>query len=69
MLEIFMIFAMFGGVVSILLSRSKKNYDKLVEGNGIEVAEKTTKKLKKHGYGILLLSILYFIYIYFRYRL
>jgi hypothetical protein len=69
MLEIFMIFAMFGGVVSILLSKSKKNYEKLAEDNGLEFAEKTTRRLKKHGYGLLLLSILYFIYIYFRYRL
>jgi hypothetical protein len=68
MLEIFMIFLMFGGIVSVLLSKSKKNFDKLAEGNGIKFAEKTTKRLKIHGYGLLLLSISYFIYIYFRYK-
>ena len=68
MIEIFMFLLMLGGIVSITLSVSKKNFRRLVEGNDITFAQQTTKKLKKLGCISLALSVSYFVFIYLRYR-
>jgi len=39
--------------MALLFSRSKKNYEKLVENHGEEFAKKVNKTLKICGYGLL----------------
>jgi len=52
-------FAVFG-VVSIFLSKSKANYEKLVKNNGEDFANKIVKYLHIGGYILLIVSILLF---------
>ena len=51
----FIIFATF----SLSLSKSKKNYQKLVENNGEDFAKKVNKFLKIGGYLLLMCSALW----------
>ena len=53
------------GIISILSSKSRKRYQKLVEENDKEFADKNVRTLRKCGYGLLILSSLYFLFIFF----
>ena len=52
---LFLIFAAF----FLCLSKSKKNYQKLVKNNGEEFANKVNKYLKLGGYLLLLCSVIW----------
>ena len=51
----FIIFAIF----SLILSKSKKNYQKLVENNGEEFANRINKVLKFGGYLLFICSVVW----------
>ncbi len=64
---IFPIMFIIFGIFSLSLSKSKKNYQKLVEDNGENFANKINKILKICGYLLLIISVLsiginYFVY-------
>ena len=52
------LFAVFS-IFFILLSKSKKNYQKLAENNGEEFANKVNRGLRIGGYSLLICSLLY----------
>ena len=49
------------GTFSLFLSKSKKNYQKLVESNGEKFAGQVNKGLKVCGYLLLICSIVWFL--------
>jgi len=55
--SLFAVFAIF----FLILSKSKNNYQKLVQNNGEEFANKVNKGLKIGGYLLLVCSLLYFV--------
>ena len=52
---------MFFGILSFLLSKSKSNYQKLVENGGEEFAMKTSKKLQLGGLLLFIIAALWLI--------
>ena len=54
----FIMFAIF----FLVLSKSKKNYQKLVENNGEKFANQVNKTLKTGGYLLLVCSLLWLIF-------
>lgn len=58
---IFPSFFAFFAIFFLILSKSKKNYQKLVENNGQEFANKVKRGLKNGGYFLLVCSFLYFV--------
>jgi isoprenylcysteine carboxyl methyltransferase (ICMT) family protein YpbQ len=58
---IFILFAIF----ALVLSKSKTNYQKLVENNGEDFANKVNKYLKVGGYLLFICSILWICFNFF----
>jgi len=54
-------FTMFA-IFFLVLSKSKKNYQKLVENNGEKFANQVNKTLKTGGYLLLVCSLLWLIF-------
>ncbi len=50
----------FFAIFFLILSKSKKNYQKLVENNGEKFANKVNRGLRIGGYLLLVCSLLYF---------
>lgn len=58
MLDIFFSISFFiFGIFCLFLSKSKKNYQKLVEGNGEKFASRVNKGIKLGAYLLLIASI------------
>ena len=58
--NLFIVLAAVSGIAILALSKSKKNYQNLVENNGEEFANKSIKILKWGGYALLILAGLLF---------
>lgn len=56
-----LLFAVFGAFF-IILSRSKRNYVKLIENSSVEFANKVNNGLKIGGYLLLACSFLYLVF-------
>jgi hypothetical protein len=52
----------FFGIFFIVISKSQRNYKKLVENNGKAFADKVNKYLKMCGYAALICSILWLLF-------
>jgi uncharacterized membrane protein YkvI len=56
---IFPIMFLFSAIFFVTLSKSKKNYQKLVESNGEDFANWVNKYLKFGGYFLLICSVIW----------
>ena len=56
---IFPVMFLFFATFSVILSKSKKNYQKLAESNGEDFANRVNKYLKFGGYLLLICSVIW----------